>query len=158
MLPDIMKNIAFLFFFISLISFTSCGGECPVQKELSVVQAELAEANAELADLRKPEGKVLVHTVYLKTKTDLLSEQKDDLMGKLRSLSTIPGILEMRVGEPAETGDPRLNSDYNYVLHMKFASEADLTAYQKNETHIKSVEATKSYMAGPPVVFDYWVE
>lgn len=153
-----MKKIIYNLFLIGTISFASCGGECPVQKELTATQAVLAEANAELENLKKPEGKVLVHTVYLKTKPDLLPEQVEDLKSKMKSLSVIAGILEMRIGEPAETDDPRLNSDYSYVLHMKFASEADLAAYQKNESHLKAREATMGYMAGPPVVYDYWLE
>jgi hypothetical protein len=153
-----MKKIFYNLFLLATFTLASCGGECPVQKELTVAQADLAEANAELENLKKPAERVLVHTVYLKTKPDLVPEQKADLVGKLKSLSTIQGILEVRIGEPAETGDPRLNSDYNYVLYMKFASEADLAAYQKNDLHLKSREATKDYMAGPPVVFDYWLE
>ncbi len=129
-----------------------------MKKTLDETTAELEKTKAELVSLKNaPRGK-LMHVVYLKTKPDLKEEQIIDLKFKLNSLSSLEGVMELEIGEPADTGDPRLNSDYNYVLQMRFGSEADLAKYQKNEIHLKARADTKDYLAGPPVVFDFWLD
>lgn len=138
--------------------FYACGGECPVQKELVTTKADLEQVRSELANLTSSNNPLLVHTVYLKTRPDLTSEELADLTSKLESLSSIEGVIGLGIGRPAATGDPRLNTDYDYVLQMGFASEADLSSYQNNETHIRARETTKSYLLSPPVVFDYWLK
>ena len=152
-----MKNLIFLLFTATLL-FYACGSDCPMKKALDEATGELEKAKTELAILKNVQEGKLVHVVHIKTRPDLSEEEIVDLKSKLISLSTIEGVLDMELGEPAETNDLRLNSDYNYVLQMRFATEADLTLYQKNEFHLKARESTKGYLAGPPVVFDYWVK
>ncbi len=151
-----MKHLIYLF--MPTISLVACGGECPMQQQLAQTKAELAAVQQELSEIADPEGSVLIHTIYLKTKEDLTAEQLDDLKDKMAGLATLPMLRSFHIGEPAATGDPRLNDDYNFVLHMSFSSEEDLAAYQKDESHLEARRSTKDYLAGPPVVYDYWIE
>ena len=154
-----MKNIILFLLLLSSLFLTSCGGECPMKKELEATKIELEKANAELVELKEAsDQKELVHIVLIKAKPDLTEEQTNDLLAKLNSLSDIKEVKDLDIGVPAATGDPRLNTDYTYALQVTFESEDDLAAYQKNEDHLKARESTKAYLAGPPVVLDYWAE
>ena len=143
---------------IALTLFLACGGDCPMQKELNATKAELEKMRSNDSTSAVAVSPLLMHTVFFKTKPDLTEEELTDFKTKMNDLSDIPGAINLRFGKPAETGDPRLSSDYDFVLHMGFASLNELEAYQKNATHIRAKESTKGYLTAPPVVFDYSLE
>ena len=127
------------------------------EEQLEVTKVALAEAIDKIAD-KGDAGPVLVHTVYFKLKDDLTSEDQDKFIELLKSLSQIDYIKDVEVGTPEDTGDPRLFTDYDVALLMEFKSEADLAKYQKDEFHLERRTQAGPYLAGPPVVYDYFTK
>lgn len=100
---------------------------------------------------------LLLHDVYLDLK-EISDEDKLMVLSELNRLSKVEGVLSVEVGERAETGDARLNKDYDVALHVGFASEEDLKVYAKAPLHLEVRANIKEFLAGPPVVYDYWVK
>lgn len=124
---------------------------------LTETTAELKKANDEIAELKAGHSNLLVHTVYFKVNDGISEEDKNSFKSKLKALSAIDEVKELTVGEPAATGDPRLVSNYTFVLQMGFSSEEDLAGYQENPVHLKTKEEVKPLLSAPPVVYDYWL-
>lgn len=100
---------------------------------------------------------LLLHDVYLDLK-EISDEDKLMVLSELNRLSEVEGVLSVQVGERAETGDARLNKDYDVALHVGFASEDDLKVYAKASLHLEVRANIKDFLAGPPMVYDYWVK
>ena len=89
----------------------------------------------------------LVHLVYLKAKEEISDEEKALMKASLQSLGEIPQTVGLTVGEPAETGDPRLVSDYTFVLQMAFENESDMQVYATDSFHLKVRASLKPFLA-----------
>ena len=153
-----MKNLLFLSAILFLLA--SCGGECETKTQLDAANAELATAKKELAELKsKQTGQwVLVHNVFFKTDPYLSDIKTSYFIDKLKTLSQIEYPKTVWVGKPAPSGDPRLPHDYQVALQVTFSSIEDLFKYQKDPNHLKLKEEVSKYLAGPPVVYDFWAE
>jgi hypothetical protein len=154
-----MKKIILvqLGFFLLLMG---CSGECKMKSELELTQQELEATKQALAEAeaKTDAGQVLVHTVYFDLKDELKREEVDAFVEILKQLEQIDYIKSVQVGTPADTKDPRLVTNYEAALLMEFANETDLEKYQKDEFHLKQRAATAAYLAGPPVVYDYFAD
>jgi hypothetical protein len=102
--------------------------------------------------------KLLMHNVFLNLKDSVSSDEKQFAIDQLISLKQVEGVLELHAGPKAETGDERLNKNYDVALHVVFKSKEDLSVYDTDPYHAKVRAQLKDLLAGPPVVFDYWVE
>ncbi len=152
-----MKYI--ILFVGSFILFFSCKQESSknYEAELLSLKKELLASKNEINDLKESNKKPLVHVVFLKAKDNISELEKDTLFTALKSLKNqIPYIIDYQVGIPADTGDSRLISDYDYVLYMGFKDLDALRKYQKNKFHLSVREQIKKYLAKVPVVYDFY--
>lgn len=152
----------FLLFGLAFFFLTGCGTQSDrvgLENELNQVRTELAVANEQLAVLQqdKPDS-TLMHTLFFSLREDLSAEEKTELIQKMKSLSEIEVAHRVTVGEPANTGDPRLATGYQLVLQMEFNSQTDLDTYQQHPHHLAVKTDTKDFFAGKPLVYDYWVK
>lgn len=143
-----------------ILLLMGCSGECKMKGELEQIQLELEATKQALveAKAKTDAGQVLVHTVYFDLKDELKSEEVNAFVDILKQLEQIDYIRSVQVGTPADTNDPRLVTNYEAALLMEFANEADLAKYQKDAFHLKQREAAAAYLAGPPVVYDYFAD
>lgn len=153
-----MKNILLLL--APLLLLASCRQEAPqLQEELTLVQQKLQQAEAELELLKAgPEKGQLVHIVFLKLKEGLPEEEVNRLITGIKKLEEIEVVKYLEAGKIADTGDPRFISDHDIAFQMNFASMEHYEIYQNHPAHIQVREGMMPSLAGPPAVYDYWVE
>lgn len=101
--------------------------------------------------------RLLLHDVYLNLKEGVGEEERNLVITELKRLADVQGIYSVQVGLRAETKDPRLNADYDLALHTAFTSLENLKAYAKAPLHLEVLSNIKDFLAGPPVVYDYWI-
>ena len=125
--------------------------------QMKAAQSAQKEEQANLEETALGSGQ-LIHTVYFNLKYDLNEAKRSEFVNLLKSLSEINYIKSVQVGTPVDTGDPRLYTDYDVALLMAFANEADLARYQQDSFHLAKRAATAAYLAGPPIVYDYYTK
>lgn len=100
----------------------------------------------------------LGHMVFLKLREDLGYEPRDSLIRQIRYMDTITGVLHMKIGTRAKTGDPREITDHDLVFTLYFKDSLALREYDINPGHLTLKKNSKPYLAGPPQVYDFWLE
>jgi len=129
-----------------LFALGSCNNTQPIAHESEPVE-----------ETKIPE-KMLMHDVYLNLKDSISSEAFNKCMVELKRLSEVKSTHWLHVGKRAETGDARLDKSYDLALHVVFLSQDDLEMYAVDPLHLNVRENIKEFLAGPPVVYDYWVD
>ncbi|MFY0673305.1 MAG: Dabb family protein [Bacteroidia bacterium] len=115
------------------------------------------ELNSELEASEIP-AKLLMHDVYLNLKDSVTEDEISFALDQLKRLDTLESTLWVHAGKKADTGDSRLNKDYDLALHVVFTSLENLKIYDADPTHADVRTQLKNLLAGPPIVFDYWTE
>lgn len=142
-----------IFIYVNILALTtlfSCRKDVDLQDRLTATQADLMLAQAELAKAAIPPA--ITHLVYLDTKDSidvLMLEQE------LARLGEIPGVKDYQVGTFLQLDDPRALAQYELVLSMGFASREDYQTYQEHPIHIAVKKQLQSFLAGPPVTYDF---
>jgi stress responsive alpha/beta barrel protein len=75
---------------------------------------------------------VIVHLVCFKYKPEIAAAARDDHRQRLRSLRTLDGVIDLKVGEDI-VRSPR---SYDTGLAVTFRDRAALDAYAKNPHHV----------------------
>ena len=138
---------------IILLTTMSCSNKS-LLKELKHTQDELTLAKATIESLNtqiEPEGK-FVHIVFLKTKPDV---DLVALAAEIKKLENIEVVKDLQYGAFEDLQDARAMSEYNFIMEMSFDHKADYQQYQKHPIHLRLKENTKSFVAAPPVTYDY---
>jgi hypothetical protein len=130
---------------------------CKENEEKAKAVIEKAEENLETLNEEVP-SKLLMHDVYLNLKDSATEDDYAFAIEQLKRLDALETTLWAHAGRRAETGDSRLDKDYDLALHVVFTSEENLHEYDKDATHADVRAQLKDLLAGPPVVFDYWTE
>ncbi len=153
-----MKNLLLLL--APLFLLASCRqGEPRLQEELAQAQQQLGQVTAELELLKAgPEKGQLVHIVFLKLREGLPEEEVNRLITGIKKLEEIEVVKYLEVGKIADTGDPRFISNHDIAFQMNFASMEHYEIYQNHPAHLQVREGLTPSLAGPPAVYDYWVE
>ena len=146
-------KVKFLGLLMILIGLVSCS-DANLQQELSETQEKLATAESKLAEAKSDtdENYPLVHVVYFKLKPNA---DKTKLLEAIDKLEEIEVVQELEVGSFEDLGDKRAMSDYQVVMSMAFANEADYEVYQEHEIHLALKAVAKEMLAGPPATYDY---
>jgi len=137
----------------SVLLLVSCS-DTAVREELTTAQKELATAQAKITKLEaqiESEGD-LVHIVLFQLKPDA---DKEKLIEEVRKLEAIEVVKDLEVGEFKELGDARALSQHLIAMQMSFDDEAAYQIYQKHPIHLTLKDNTKTFMAGPPVTYDF---
>lgn len=123
----------------------------------SLICLSLGSCDTAKRGVLKHQKEQLVHMVTFQLKEDLDPASVQTFVDGIRSLCEIPYLSDCFTALPADTGDPRLVSDYDLLLQMRFDSEDLLRKYAQDEFHLSVRKRIKSYLKAPPVVYDYWV-
>jgi hypothetical protein len=75
---------------------------------------------------------MLLHLVCFKYRADVDPRARDEHRDALRSLRTLDGVLDLKVGADV-VGSPR---SYDTGLAITFTGRAELDAYQKHPKHV----------------------
>ncbi len=99
-----------------------------------------------------------LHEVYFNFKKDISEKDKANFLAILSELKNIPEAKGTQIGIPKDTGDKRIRSDYDMVLHMSFNNLADYQTYQNHETHLSVKKRIGSMLSAPPFVYDFEIK
>ncbi len=143
--------------FLLMAGLISCQSHKHEELELALAKANanLAATQAALEQAQHTMHSPLTHMVLFTLKEGISDAETTAFTDSLAKLGTIPLVKRFSLGKPAATGDPRLVTNYDLVMTMGFASQADLAAYQQDATHLAIRAATKSLLGGPPMVYDF---
>ena len=75
---------------------------------------------------------MILHLVCFKYKADVDAKTRDDHRERLRSLKTIDGVADLKVGADVV----RSSRSYDTGLFVTFVDRAALDAYQKDDRHV----------------------
>jgi hypothetical protein len=75
---------------------------------------------------------MLLHLVCFKYRADVDARARDDHRARLRSLRTLDGVIDLKVGADV-VGSSR---SYDTGLAITFSGRTELDAYQKNPAHV----------------------
>ena len=78
---------------------------------------------------------MLVHCVFFWATDGLPSEDLADFEGGLRTLLTVPSVVDGTVGVPADTDRPPVVRSYSFALMLRFRDLAAHDAYQVDPIH-----------------------
>lgn len=137
-----------------IMTFLASCSNPKLEKQLLETELKLKETEALLAEAKSDtdENYPLVHVVYFKLKPDA---DKAKLLEAINKLEEIEVVHELEVGTFEDLGDERALSDFQVVMSMAFANEADYKAYQTHEIHLALKAAAKEMLAAPPATYDY---
>ncbi|MEO1518730.1 MAG: Dabb family protein [Bacteroidota bacterium] len=137
----------------ALLLLFSCS-DPNAQQQIATLRSELDAANEIMASIKakiEPEGN-LVHLVMFKLKADA---DANALVAEIKKLETIEGVMDLEVGTFEDLGDERALSEYGLAMQMSFQDAAAYQKYQQDPIHLALKEATKAYLAAPPVTYDF---
>ena len=65
---------------------------------------------------------------------------RQQLIATTKSFRSIPGVMDVRVGEPIPSPRPVVDSSFDVGLVLRFKDQAAMDAYEKSEQHQKAVK------------------
>ena len=136
-----MKKVIYILFAILGIA-TACTDTAAIdewQQKVASLEAELAEAKAQLANAG-PTDQTFVHNVYFWLKEGITAEEEKAFLTGLVSLKGIESIGQFYYGPPAGTPRDVVDNSYDYALSIHFNDKAAQDAYQVDPTHLAFVE------------------
>ena len=78
---------------------------------------------------------MLTHCVFFWLRLTLTADDVAAFERGLRTLLTIPGVVDGAVGTPAPTNRPVVERSYSYALMLRFKDMAGHDAYQSHPIH-----------------------
>jgi len=82
----------------------------------------------------------LVHVVLVWLKEPGNAEHRQQIIAGSKTLTDIPGVLDLRVGEVIAGERDVVEDSYDVGLYLRFASQADLQTYLTHPTHVTTVK------------------
>ncbi|MEZ4986482.1 MAG: Dabb family protein [Saprospiraceae bacterium] len=160
-----MKKQYFLGLLVVAILHTACSNsaDAPMKEgispedllemQLQKTQDELAKAQTALAAMKAERGEI-VHIVFFKTRTPIDTAA---FLAALQQLADIPEVKRFEAGRFLSFRDKRALEDYPWMMQLEM-DEEDYASYQQHPIHIEVQKKTSSFMAGPPLTYDYRVK
>ena len=100
----------------------------------------------------------VVHVVLVWLKEPGNATHRARVVEATRSFSTIPGVEEIRVGEPVPSGRPTVDDSFDIGLYMIFASKKALDAYLVHPEHQAAQREILRPLVRRVIVYDFWDE
>ena len=100
----------------------------------------------------------VVHVVLVWLKEPGNATHRARVVEATRSFSTIPGVEEIRVGEPVPSGRPTVDDSFDIGLYMIFASKEALDAYLVHPEHQAAQREILRPLVRRVIVYDFWNE
>jgi len=161
LLEECMRTLATLVAVIILVS------GCAAKKHEPAAGAEVSDserwrktdeavANSLAESVRNPRSHAggITHVVllWLKTPGDRAAIEK--IIATSRQFTSIPGVMNVRVGRPLASTRPVVDATFDVGLTMSFRDEAALHAYETHPQHVKAVTEVLRPLAGKILVYD----
>jgi len=163
-----MNHTKYLVFTLMIFSIISCQqkGETSSDETIESLQRIIQEKELENKRLLEVSEKLaedtqagdLIHLVYFNTKPDLSSEQLENFEKEILKLKTIPFLKDLEIGTFEDLNDPRAMNDFSLLMQMRFSNTSEYRDYQEHPAHLKLKEVAASYLAAPPVTYDYLIQ
>jgi len=83
-------------------------------------------------------------------------EHRAKIVEATRAFSTIPGIEEIRVGEPMLSDRLSADDSFDVGLYMVFSSKEALEAYLAHPEHMAAQRAILRPLARKAISYDFW--
>jgi hypothetical protein len=103
-----------------------------------------------------PHRSALVHAVYFNLKDDISDADEQRFLEELKRLADVPSADYVEAGPPAASGDPRMDSTFDMALQVGFPDLEALAKYQADSLHLDVKSKVGRFLAGPPVVYDFF--
>ena len=76
-------------------------------------------------------------------------------MNELERLEVIKEVQNLEIGVFEDLGDTRALSNYGVAMQMHFRDTTAYRIYQNHPTHLEVRAQLKTYLAAPPVTYDF---
>ena len=121
----------------------------------SIAFAVLALLGPACLNAGSPAGATVVHVVFVWLKEPGNSLHRERIIDASRKFSDIPGVLEVRVGEPIESDRDIVDDSFDIGLYMTFATPEALQRYLVDETHQAAVQEILRPLSARLLVYDF---
>lgn len=106
-----------------------------------------------MADSQEEPGVMHVVLIWLKDAGN--AEHRQQIIAGSKQLQSIPGVLDLRVGEVIPSERAVVDASYDVALSMRFASQHDLQNYLSHPTHQATVRQVFAPIMDRFRVFDF---
>ena len=100
-------------------------------------------------------GTRIVHVVLVWLKEPGNSEHRAKVIDATRRFSDIPGVTEIRVGEPVPSQRSTVDSSYDVGLYMIFSSREALDMYLAHPAHKNAQRSVLRPLVRKVIVYDF---
>jgi len=80
--------------------------------------------------------------------------ERQQLIDASKTLSSIPGIIDMKMGRALPSTRPVVVSDFDAAFIFTFKDAAALDAYQTNPRHLQAVKEVLEPLVGKLIIYD----
>ena len=100
-------------------------------------------------------GMRIVHVVLIWLKEPGNAAQRARIIEATRAFASIPGVKEIRVGEPLPSQRATVDDSFDVGLYMIFSSQAALAGYLTNPEHRAAQESVLRPLVKRVVIYDF---
>lgn len=97
----------------------------------------------------------LVHVVLLWLNEPGNTEHRQQFMDACRKFNVIPGVLDMRIGEPVESDRQVVDDSFDVGLYVTVENKQALDNYLKHPIHVAAVNSVLKPIADKIIVYDF---
>ena len=158
-----MNRIIKLIFLIAVLSLVSCKDNQLIEEHkatitsLEILKAENKNLLSQIENRKVVEGD-MIHYVFLDVKDDVSEKQYEFLIDEIKSLASISGVKDFKVGLFENMDDDRAIIDRDINFEMRFKEKKDYYSYQKSKSHSRVRQALAPYLVKAPLTYDYLIQ
>ena len=97
----------------------------------------------------------IVHVVLVWLKDAGNAKHKAQIIDATRGFAQLPGVVEVRVGEPMPSSRPVVDASFDVGLYMVFQSNDALKRYLTHPLHKETVQKVLRPLAHKTIVYDF---
>ncbi len=98
----------------------------------------------------------IVHVVLVWLKEPGNAAHRAQVIEATRGFSTIPGVEEIRVGEPVPSQRTNVDDSYDIGLYIVFSSKEALETYLTHPEHKAAQQSILRPLVKKAVIYDFW--
>ena len=98
----------------------------------------------------------IVHVVLVWLKEPGNTAHRADVIEATRGFSSIPGVEEIRVGEPIPSQRTNVDNSYDIGLYIVFSSKEALETYLTHPEHKAAQRSILRPLVKKVVIYDFW--
>ena len=98
----------------------------------------------------------IVHVVLVWLKEPGNAEQRARVIEATRGFATIPGVEEIRVGEPIPSQRAAVDDSFDIGLYIIFSSKEALETYLSHPEHKAAQRTVLRPLVKKAIIYDFW--